>query len=301
MLAKRISFSEIHPFVRYVQKLLICRETYPSFSNVRPYDCRIFYVVEGEGTLRIEQEVRRLGRGQAMLWLSGVNYYIRSNEANPLILLGANFDYTQELNSLVVPIPPDPVSVFDEGKAWEHVEFKDFPKLNQPVHLNNMQVIEEPLMEMLMEYKTQKLYCDKRLSSIMMNILVLMARNIALSDSGRNTSVAKINDVLNYIHRHYTEDIDNTSLGALFSYHPNYLNRQVKLYTGKSLHQYLIHYRIARAIDLLVATDKPVAEIAAEVGFSDLCHFSKIFRQKTGTTPSALRTIEVSSCNIRQF
>ena len=298
---KQICFSEINPFVRYVQRLLICRETYPSFSNVRPYDCRIFYVAEGEGTLRIEREVHHLARGQAMLWLSGVRYYIRSSEEKPLILLGANFDFTQELRHLTVPIPPDPVFAFDTERIWEHVEFKDFPKLNQPVHLHNMQAIEKPLLEMLTEYKTQKLYCDRRLSSMMMNILVLIARNIALSDFGRNTSVAKIEEVLNYIHQHYTENIDNISLGALFNYHPNYLNRQVKLYTGRSLHQYLIHYRIARAIDLLVATDKPVAEIATEVGFSELSHFSKIFRQKTGASPSALRTIEVSPWNMQQI
>lgn len=287
-------FSEIHPFVRYVQRLTITPETYPSFSNVCPYDCRIFYVSEGRGQLCIDREVYQLSRGQAMLWMAGVNYHIRSDEFNPLILLGANFDYTQALSDLTVPIPPDPIFIFDPKRRWEYVEFKDFPRLNRPVCLDNMQVIEKPLMEMLMEYKTQKLYCAQRLSAMLTEVLVLMARNTALSDFGKNTAVAKVDDVLSYIHEHYFENLNNEVLGAKFGYHPNYLNRQVKLYTGKSLHQYLIHYRIARAIDLLVATDKTVSEIAAEVGFRDLCHFSKAFRQKTGTTASALRTVENS-------
>ena len=149
-----------------------------------------------------------------------------------------------------------------------------------------MQAIEEPLLEMLTEYKTQKLYCDRRFEQHDDEYTGADCAQHRLSDFGRNTSVAKIEEVLNYIHQHYTENIDNISLGALFNYHPNYLNRQVKLYTGRSLHQYLIHYRIARAIDLLVATDKPVAEIATEVGFSELSHFSKIFRQKTGASPA---------------
>lgn len=290
MVAKSILFSDIQPFVRYVQKLPIVPETYPTYSDVRPYDCRIFYVVEGKGTLRIDNECRSLSRGQAMLWLSGVQYHIRSDEKEPLVLLGANFDYTQALSNLTVPVPPDPVSSFDMNGRWESVEFIDFPKLNRPVHLSNMHILEEALTEMLMEYKAQKLYCAKRLSSMMLNILVLLARNIALSDSDKNTSVAKMDSVLDYIHEHYTEELDNEELGAHFGYHPNYLNRQIKLYTGKSVHQYLIHYRIARAIDLLVATEQPVGEIAVKVGFRDLCHFSKIFRQKTGASPSALRT-----------
>ena len=75
----------------------------------------------------------------------------------------------------------------------------------------------------------------------------------------------------------------------MFSYHPNYLNKRMAQYTGETLHQYLISYRIARAIDLLTTTDESINAIAAAVGFRDICHFTRIFRQKTGQIPSAYR------------
>lgn len=285
-----IKFSQIHPFVRYVQDIIIRPETYPVFSNVCPYDCRFFYVVDGRGILRIENESWPLEKGQAVMWNSGISYHMRSDESHPLRLLGTNFDYTQRYSDFTIPIPPDPVDTFDQNRAWEFIEFMDFTRLNRPVRLNNMQVVQDTLSRMLMEYKAQKVFCATQLSGMMTDILVTVCRRLALSVSDKNASASKIDNIVDYIREHYNEEIDNESLGALFGYHPNYLSRQIKLYTGKSMHQYLISYRIARAIDLLFSTELPVSEIAARTGFSDICHFSRIFKQKTSFTPGALRT-----------
>ena len=34
---------------------------------------------------------------------------------------------------------------------------------------------------------------------------------------------------------------------------------------------------------------EPISAIAAAVGFRDICHFTRIFREKTGQIPSAYR------------
>ena len=288
---KRMSFSEIRPFVRYVQRIIIRPETYPHFSTVCPYDCRIFYVADGTGVLYIEGEARRMCPGQVVLWRSGVNYRMVSDEErDPLVLLGANFDYTWEMSDLTVPIPPDAMAIFDWEGRWESVEFTDVPRMNRPIQLNNMQFVEDTLQEMLREFKAQKLFCNELLSGMMGGLLVHICRNVSLSESERNVSVAKMERVLDYIHAHYAEPINNETLGKQFGYHPNYLNRQIKLYTSKSMYQYLIHYRIARAIDLLVATDMSISEIAVRVGFRDLCHFSRIFKSKIGCSPGQMRS-----------
>jgi two-component system response regulator YesN len=40
----------------------------------------------------------------------------------------------------------------------------------------------------------------------------------------------------------------------------------------------------------LQADDAPLKEIAAELGFCDEFHFSKLFKRRTGLSPSAYRT-----------
>jgi len=51
------------------------------------------------------------------------------------------------------------------------------------------------------------------------------------------------------------------------------------------------HARLDRARDLLVRAEagRPIAEIAAEVGFRSAAHFSRLFRSEFGLTPSAMR------------
>ncbi|HEY0611972.1 MAG TPA: helix-turn-helix transcriptional regulator, partial [Chitinophaga sp.] len=43
--------------------------------------------------------------------------------------------------------------------------------------------------------------------------------------------------------------------------------------------------RVERAQSLLVNTDLPLAEIAAETGFENLSYFTRIFKEKAGQTP----------------
>jgi AraC-like DNA-binding protein len=53
------------------------------------------------------------------------------------------------------------------------------------------------------------------------------------------------------------------------------------------------HYRLARRIDRAAARlrvdDSPLKQIAVELGFCDEFHFSKLFKRRTGLSPSAYR------------
>ena len=62
-----------------------------------------------------------------------------------------------------------------------------------------------------------------------------------------------------------------------------------KKYTGISPAQYHLQLRIKKAEDMLSMTNKPIKEIAFELGFSSLFYFSRLFKQKTGVNPTELR------------
>jgi len=53
--------------------------------------------------------------------------------------------------------------------------------------------------------------------------------------------------------------------------------------------QHVLTSRIERATDLLVSTDRPLAAIALDAGFYDQPHFTRTFREMTGTTPGTFR------------
>jgi AraC-like DNA-binding protein len=59
--------------------------------------------------------------------------------------------------------------------------------------------------------------------------------------------------------------------------------------TGVSFMKYLNQCRIQRAQDLLVRTDRSIADISLDIGYCDQSYFSAVFRKLAGTTPAAYR------------
>ena len=65
--------------------------------------------------------------------------------------------------------------------------------------------------------------------------------------------------------------------------------KKFKEYTSVSPAQYLIQLRINKAKDLLITSILPLKEIAHLLGFETLDYFCRLFKQKTGFTPSEFR------------
>jgi transcriptional regulator GlxA family with amidase domain len=52
---------------------------------------------------------------------------------------------------------------------------------------------------------------------------------------------------------------------------------------------YLRKLRLARACSLLLSSDKSIGRVAAESGFVNQFHFSRIFKESMGVSPSDYR------------
>jgi AraC-like DNA-binding protein len=65
----------------------------------------------------------------------------------------------------------------------------------------------------------------------------------------------------------------------------SHLNEAFKSYTSMTPYQYFISIKIGRAKELL-ERDLPVKQVAGLLGFSDEYYFSRLFKNKTGISPS---------------
>jgi AraC family transcriptional regulator, transcriptional activator of pobA len=70
---------------------------------------------------------------------------------------------------------------------------------------------------------------------------------------------------------------------------PGYLSDLLKKYTGKTTLEHIHLELVDKAKSLLWNTEKSVSEIAYELGFEHLSHFTKMFKAKTGVSPSVYR------------
>jgi AraC family transcriptional regulator len=78
-------------------------------------------------------------------------------------------------------------------------------------------------------------------------------------------------------------------LAALVDMSQFHFCRAFKKALGHSPIQYLIALRMERATQLLSQTAMAVADVGAQVGYSDAAYFTRLYRDKTGLLPSAVR------------
>ncbi|PAB61419.1 AraC family transcriptional regulator [Anaeromicrobium sediminis] len=78
-------------------------------------------------------------------------------------------------------------------------------------------------------------------------------------------------------------------LAGKMGYSTNYLSDVLKKETGKNTQEHIHFQLIEKAKSLLLSTEESVAQVAYTLGFEYPGHFSKLFKKKTGMSPSEYR------------
>lgn len=80
-----------------------------------------------------------------------------------------------------------------------------------------------------------------------------------------------------------------TELARDCGLHPSHLARVFKQARGETVGDYVRRRRVEQAEQALHRSDLPLAEIAAQAGFADQAHFTRVFRAHFGVAPGARR------------
>ena len=113
------------------------------------------------------------------------------------------------------------------------------------------------------------------------------AGGCSFESANRKYLVEKITD---YFEDHYAEKISLDRIAGNMYLSTFYVSRIFKAETGNTPIHYLIDIRLTKAYNLLTQNlEMSIQEIAAQVGYEDAYHFSKLFKKKYGVAPSAVR------------
>jgi AraC family transcriptional regulator len=80
-----------------------------------------------------------------------------------------------------------------------------------------------------------------------------------------------------------------SELADAIGVHPTHLARSFRARYGVSVGEYSRRLRLAWAAREIACTDTALAVIAAEAGFADQSHFTRLFKHHVGTTPARYR------------
>lgn len=113
-------------------------------------------------------------------------------------------------------------------------------------------------------------------------------------DQGEDTDNSKassfiVNNALEYMREHYNEKLRLSDVADIVYVSQWHLSKLLNKNTGKSFFELLNAIRIEQAILLLRNPGLRISDIAEQVGFQDLAHFSRVFKKSEGMSANEYR------------
>ena len=139
--------------------------------------------------------------------------------------------------------------------------------------------------------KTWAKNATSRQASLKSIVYKILAQMIKQSELYLNPDgYSKIKDSVSYLHSHYLEaDFKITRLAKISGISQRYYEKLFRQKFGVTPKEYVLSLKIERAKALLLGGEQLVRDIALGLGYADIYHFGKIFKEKTGYTPTEFK------------
>lgn len=105
------------------------------------------------------------------------------------------------------------------------------------------------------------------------------------SSPGSRLDAWALDRIGSFLEDHLADNVRLDDLAKLAFVSRFHFARCFRSSTGETPMAYLRRLRIERAKQLLTSGNRPIADIAVEVGFYDQSHFTRQFKRVVGTTP----------------
>ncbi|WP_448701847.1 helix-turn-helix domain-containing protein [Mucilaginibacter sp. AW1-3] len=170
----------------------------------------------------------------------------------------SNFRRLLEIN------PGRGINRSDNPKIYErNIFYKEYQELNNRQHLPAF-------------LETQ---------GIIMQLLARFLASAAVTQKETGIIPVKILDAISYISLHLHQKLSVTHLAERANQNSEYFSRSFQRHTGDRPLNYINEKRIERAQYLIVTSQLTYAQIAAQTGFDNQSHFSRVFKKITGMPP----------------
>lgn len=145
-------------------------------------------------------------------------------------------------------------------------------------------------MERLIVECFEKQSCYETITqSLLVELFAYLARNSDNSFSyPKNNHERLILKIITYIQESPAE-ITLQKVSEQFQYSTAYLSRMIKQYTGKNFSEIVRDCRLTKAKYCLESSSLLILDIALMLGYNDISHFYKVFKQEIGCTPTEYR------------
>lgn len=256
----------------------------PDLRNIYPhfhYLYEILYIKEGEANFIVSDQVCHVQAGSIL--------FISNLENHSIQLDSPQFQrysvcLSHDFLTAYVKVPAL-LSIFTQRN-------EGFRRTYQ-FHGEARQAAERILHQLLLEFQAKSSNWDISIALRIIDLLILLSRQCPDCFPTANAVEANstVFEVQTYISRHLAEELTLDDIAARFYINKFYLSHLFKATSGYTLKQYIILERISKAKDLLIHTDQQVGDISKAVGFGNVSHFIRTFRELESVPPAKYRKL----------
>lgn len=156
-------------------------------------------------------------------------------------------------------------------------------------HLENLSIstFRQILSEFLSNYPNK----EHLIIDYIERLLVLIPREYQMnltSFDQKEQKQALINDIIGYISENIAE-VTVQNIASAYHYHPDYLNRLFREFTGHTISFQIQKLRMEQALTLLLESSLPVQSISNQIGYNNVSFFYRKFKERYLCTPDDIR------------
>lgn len=211
----------------------------------------------------------------------------------PIHLIPANVEYQWFINgaSDIVAVSWQWERVQEHCPELQSVPASAFDRLSRRGFEDDLirHLIERIISASSLYPELGKLYTDGLLLSLFLTLLHLEPGRQHAGKRREKLGSAQSRRVIDFMHAHLAEDLAIPDLALLCGVSISHFSRAFKASFGVPPYRYFLRLRVESAMSMLRTGSVPLVTIAQACGFSDQSHFSKVFREMTGMTPSSYR------------
>lgn len=154
----------------------------------------------------------------------------------------------------------------------------------------------EPLLQELTNYSAPQrsadsIFCNSLAMMLITSLCEMYQENTIVPDNISAHHDEAFMNALSLIHERYYEKISIAQLAKTAQLSRSSFLRKFQEICKMPPARYLTQRRIEAAKHMLINTTLSASDIAAQTGFYDAAHFTKIFLAETGITPNAFRKV----------
>jgi AraC family transcriptional regulator len=146
------------------------------------------------------------------------------------------------------------------------------------------------LDELKANFPNGMLYVDILTQALVANLITgYSTRNYTPSLVLSQPDRKYVHHAIDFINTHLHSSLRLATIAQACNISVSHLSAVFNQIVGMSVHQFVMYQRIEKAKILLKTSQKPLIEIAFELGFSSQAHLTTSFRKAYGVTPSKFR------------